>query len=126
QLKKFTQDGPDLSYDFFTRAQYLHALASGDAGPLQLAHQLLLDEGVPPLGLVHDLQNHDEITYQLVELKERENETFTVNGKKTTGKALREGMLHEMRERLAGPNISYTMLYRTEKNGLATTLPGFS
>ena len=125
QLKKFTQDGPDLSYDFFTRAQYLHALVNGDAGPLRLAHQLLLDEGVPPLGLVHDLQNHDEITYQLVELKEREDETFTVNGKKTTGKALRERMLREMRERLAGDAISYTMLYRSEKDGLATTFPGF-
>jgi trehalose synthase len=125
QLKKFTQDGPDLSYDFFTRAQYLHALVNGDAGPLRLAHQMLLDECVPPLGLVHDLQNHDEITYQLVELKERENETFTVNGKKTTGKALRDGMLREMRERLAGDAITYTMLYRSEKDGLATTFPGF-
>ena len=125
QLKKYTQDGPDLSYDFFTRAQYLHALVNGDAGPLRLAHQMLLEEGVPPLGLVHDLQNHDEITYQLVELKEREDETFTVNGKKTTGKALREGMLREMRERLAGDAISYTMLYRSEKDGLATTFPGF-
>lgn len=125
QLKKFTQDGPDLSYDFFTRAQYLHALVNGDAGPLRLAHQMLLDENVPPLGLVHDLQNHDEITYQLVELKEREDETFTVNGKKTTGKALRDGMLREMRERLSGDAISYTMLYRSEKDGLATTFPGF-
>jgi maltose alpha-D-glucosyltransferase/alpha-amylase len=86
---------------------------------------MLLDEGVPALGLVHDLQNHDEITYQLVELKEREDETFTANGKKTTGKALREGMLREMRERLAGDAISYTMLYRLEKDGLATTFPGF-
>ena len=98
---------------------------NGDAGPLRLAHQMLLDEGVPPLGLVHDLQNHDEITYQFVELKERENETFTVNGKTTTGNALRDGMLREMRERLAGDAISYTMLYRSEKDGLATTFPGF-
>ena len=34
-------------------------------------------------------------------------------------------MLREMRERLAGDAISYTMLYRTEKDGLATTFPGF-
>ena len=87
---------------------------------------MLLDEGVPPLGLVHDLQNHDEITYQLVELKEREDETFTVNGKKTTGKASRWGAPREMRERLAGDAISYTMLYRPEKDGLATTFPGSS
>jgi trehalose synthase len=125
RLKKFTQEGSDLSYDFFTRAQYLHALVNGDAGPLRLAHRMLLDEGVSPLGLVHDLQNHDEITYQLVELKEREDETFVVSGKKTTGKALRERMLSEMRERLAGDAIPYTKLYRSEKDGLATTFAGF-
>ncbi len=34
-------------------------------------------------------------------------------------------MLREMRARLAGDAISYTMLYRTEKDGLATTFPGF-
>ena len=39
-----------------------------------------------PVTLVHDLQNHDEITYQLVELEHRKDETFTVGGEKVTGK----------------------------------------
>src|SRR5262249_23096032 len=67
-LKMFTRDGPDLSYDFFTRAQYLHALLTGDAAPLRQSFGFLLEAGVDPVTLVHDLQNHDEITYQLVEL----------------------------------------------------------
>src|SRR5439155_12253284 len=96
QLRKYTQDGPDLSYDFFTRAQVLHALVNGDAGPLRLAHRHLQAAGVEPIGLVHDLQNHDEITYQLVELKEWEKEAFTVNGRQVAGGELREAMLREM------------------------------
>jgi trehalose synthase len=124
-LKKFTKDGPDLSYDFFTRAQVLHALLSGDAAPLRQAYGFLLDAGVDPGTLVHDLQNHDEITYQLVELDHRKDETFTLNGKKATGKEIREGMLRLMRERAAGAAAPHNKLYRPEKDGVATTFPGF-
>jgi hypothetical protein len=121
QLRKYTEHGSDLSYDFFTRAQVLHALVDGDAGPLRLAYRQLQEAGVEPIGLVHDLQNHDEITYQLVELNERQKEVFSVNGRQVTGKELREQMLEQMRTKLAGEAVPYTMLYRSEKDGLATT-----
>jgi trehalose synthase len=124
-LKLFTRNGPDLSYDFFTRAQCVHALLTGDAGPLRLAFQLLKDADIQPLTLVHDLQNHDEITYQLVELDYRKDEEFTVNGRKVTGKALREEMLRAMRERAAGPAAPYNRLYRPEQDGVATTFAAF-
>src|SRR5262249_11330640 len=86
ELKNFTRNGPDFSYDFFTRAQYLHALLTGDAAPLRQAFGFLLAAGVGPGTLVHDLQNHDEITYQLVELDDRRDETFTLRGVKETGR----------------------------------------
>jgi trehalose synthase len=126
ELKKYTQNGPDLSYDFFTRAQCLHALLTGDATLLRQAYGFLLDAKVEPVGLVHDLQNHDEITYQLVELDHRKDEEFTVGGKKVTGKQLRERMLQEMREKAAGDAAPHNRLYRPEKDGVATTFAAFA
>jgi trehalose synthase len=124
-LKKFTEHGPDLSYDFVTRAQVLHALLTGDAGPLRLAFRWMLEAGAQPGGFVHDLQNHDEITFQLVEPEHRKDQTLQVGGKKMTGKELREGILQAMRTKVAGDAAPYNRLYRPEKDGVATTFPGF-
>jgi maltose alpha-D-glucosyltransferase/alpha-amylase len=124
-LKTYTEHGPDLSYDFFTRAQCLHALLMEDATMLRQAFQFLLDADVQPIGLVHDLQNHDEITYQLVELDARGDELFQINGQEVTGRKLREQMLREMREKTAGERVSHNKLYRTEKDGVATTFAGY-
>src|SRR5204863_197311 len=74
ELKPFLEHGPDLSYDFVTRAQMVHALLTRDAGLLRQAYGFLLASEVPCGRLVHDLQNHDEITYQLVELDFRKAE----------------------------------------------------
>src|SRR5262249_15111702 len=123
--KRYTKNGPDLSYDFFTRAQCLHALLTGDATPLRQAFGFLLEAGVDPGSLVHDLQNHDEITYQLVELDHRADETFTLRGEKVTGRQLRERLLREMRAKAAGDAAPYNRLYRPEKDGVATTFAGF-
>jgi maltose alpha-D-glucosyltransferase/alpha-amylase len=124
-LKKFTANGPDLSYDFVTRAQCLHALLSGDAGPLRLSFRWMLEAGAQPVGFVHDLQNHDEITYQLVEPEHRKDRVLAVGGRKLTGKELREGMLALMRKKVAGEAAPYNRLYRPEKDGVATTFAGF-
>jgi trehalose synthase len=125
ELKTFTEHGPDLSYDFFTRAQCLHALLMEDATVLRQSFQFLLDADVQPISLVHDLQNHDEITYQLVELDARGDEEFQIHGKKVFGRQLREKMLSEMREKAAGDRAPHNKLYRPEKDGLATTFAGF-
>jgi maltose alpha-D-glucosyltransferase/alpha-amylase len=124
-LKQFTASGPDLSYDFATRAQALHALLTGDAGPLRLAFRWLLEAGVQPVGFVHDLQNHDELTFQLTEPEGRKDETFTVGGRKLTGRQLKDEMLAAMRSKAAGAAAPYNHLYRPEKDGLATTFAGF-
>src|SRR5262249_7228109 len=112
-------------YDFFTRAQCLHALLTGNAAPLRLAYRHLHEAGVPLVRLVHDLQNHDEITYQLVELDHRKDEAVTVGGVKVTGGELRERLLREMREKAAGPAAPHNKLYRPEKDGVATTFAAF-
>jgi maltose alpha-D-glucosyltransferase/alpha-amylase len=125
ELKKYTESGPDLSYDFTTRAQVLHALLTGDAGPLRLSFRWMLEAGVQPVAFVHDLQNHDEITFQLTEPEGRKDETFAVGGRKLTGKQLKDEMLAAMRSKAAGEAAPYNHLYRPEKDGLATTFPGF-
>ena len=124
-LKKYTAHGPDLSYDFTTRTQALHALLTGDAGPLRLAFRWMLEAGVQPVAFVHDLQNHDEITFQLTEPEGRKDEMFTVGGRKLTGGQLKEEMLSAMRSKAAGPAAPYNRLYRPEQDGLATTFAGF-
>src|SRR5262249_5138038 len=101
------------------------ALLAADAGPLRLAYRWMLDAGYQPVAFVHDLQNHDEITYQLVEPEHRKDKTFEVNGKKMTGKELREGMLKLLGGKQAGKAAPYSRLYRPERDGVATTFTGF-
>lgn len=125
QLKAFMKEGPDLTYNFVTRAEGLHALLMGDADLLREAYRYLLQNEVPLLRLVHDLQNHDELTFQLVPLGDRGDENFQFRGKTVKGKAVREQVLMEMRTKASGQAAPYNLLYRPEKDGLATTFPGF-
>jgi trehalose synthase len=125
ELKTFTEHGPDLSYDFVTRAQCVHALLTQDAAPLRQAFQFLMDADIQPLSLVHDLQNHDEITYQLVELDARGEEVFELNGQEITGRQLRDRLLSEMRDLALSERGKGSRLYRSERDGLATTFTGF-
>jgi maltose alpha-D-glucosyltransferase/alpha-amylase len=125
QLRPFAENGPDLSYDFFTRTQLVHSLLTGDASLLRQAYQWLQESDVPLVSLVHDLQNHDEITYQLVEFNHRADERFTLHNKPQTGREIREEILATMRREAAGAKAPYNLLYRPQKDGLATTFAGF-
>ena len=125
QLKVFMRHGSDLSYDFFTRAQVVHSLLIADASLLRQAYHFLRDADVELVSLVHDLQNHDEITYQLVELDSRGDDTLTINGEQVLGRQLRQRVLQRMRDQAAGESAPYNHLYRAERDGLATTYAGF-
>jgi maltose alpha-D-glucosyltransferase/alpha-amylase len=123
QLKQFAPNGPDLSYDFFTRAECLYALINGDVLPLRLGHHFLLDAGVQAGTLVHDLQNHDEITFQLFELGSHGD--FQYEGQNLNGGNLKNKVLDTMRSSVAGAAAPYNMLYRPVQDGVATTYAGF-
>jgi trehalose synthase len=84
----------------------------------------LLRQGISHGRLIHDLQNHDEITYQLIPLGSR-GDIDLGNGEKTTGKDLKEKILNEMRSGVDGDKAPYNKLYRPEKDGIATTFAGF-
>lgn len=121
QLKTYTKNGPDLSYDFFTRAQNLHPLITGDVLPLRLAHSVLLQNGVQAGTLVHDLQNHDEITFQLIDLASEP--TITLDGQTYNGPQLKQQILQQMQSSVGA--APYNKLYRPQKDGIATTFAGF-
>jgi trehalose synthase len=120
-LKEFAPEGADMSYDFFTRAQALYALIDGDALPLRLAHHFLLEAGIPSNTLVHDLQNHDEITFQMFELGSHGD--FDFEGETLNGEDLKEDILDTMRSTVG--SMSYNHLYRPGEDGVATTYAGF-
>ncbi len=65
-IKNTAQRGADLSYDFVNRPAYHHALATADTEFLRLTLNIALENGLQPISLVHALQNHDELTYELV------------------------------------------------------------
>jgi trehalose synthase len=124
-VKQYLAEGADFSYDFFTRTEGLHALLTGDAELLRQSYALLLAHHLQPLRLVHDLQNHDEITYQLVGLDALGDETVQFHGRPIAGKKLREQILDEVRSKAAGDAAPYNLLYRPTKDGVATTYCGF-
>src|SRR6201999_2014522 len=65
-IKAMGESGADLSYDFVTRPAYHHALVTGDTEFLRLTLNLSRGMGIDPASLVHALQNHDELTHELV------------------------------------------------------------
>ena len=78
----------DLSYDFVNRPAYHHALATGDTEFLRLTLNIGLESGLQPISLVHALQNHDELTYELVHFDgPHADDLFPFRGEQLTGGA---------------------------------------
>ena len=69
-IKNTSERGADLSYDFVNRPAYHHALATGDTEFLRLTLRLAQRPGSRRPRLVHALQNHDELTYELVHFRD--------------------------------------------------------
>jgi trehalose synthase len=115
-----SQDGADLSYDFVNRPAYHHALATGDSEFLRLTLRTSLELGVDPASLVHALQNHDELTYELVHWSSGHRDTvFPYRGGEITGGELGDSVRNELRQHLTGANAPYNLVFTT--NGIACT-----
>ena len=119
-MKTLSEFGPDLSYDFVNRPAYHHALATGRTEFLRLMLRTSLEIGVEPVGLVHALQNHDELTYELVHFWTiHKNDTYTYHGKEYTGAKLRERIKKELADKVMGTHGSYNLPFT--ENGIACT-----
>ena len=112
--------GADLSYDFVNRPAYHHALATGDTEFLRLTLRTSLELGVDPASLVHALQNHDELTYELVHWATgHRDDLYTYKGAEITGGELAESVRRDLCEHLTGPRAPYNLIFTT--NGIACT-----
>lgn len=119
-IASMSQGGADLSYDFVTRPAYHHALLTGDTEFLRLMLKTMHDYGIDPASLIHALQNHDELTLELVHFWTlHANDTYTFGGQSWTGELLREHLRTVMYERLTGDHAPYNLRFVT--NGVACT-----
>ena len=123
-IKATSESGPDLSYDFITRPAYHFALVTADTEFLRLTLRLAMEIGVDQASLVHALQNHDELTYELVHFAAgHKTDVFELNGQEMTGAEVAEHVQQTLRERLTGPETPYNALFTT--NGIACTTASF-
>jgi trehalose synthase len=119
-IKKTSERGADLSYDFVNRPAYAHALATGDTEFLRLTLNAALRHGLQPVRLVHALQNHDELTYELVHFAmSHKDDLFRFRGSELTGGELAVRIRTELIERLTGEAAPYNAIFTT--NGIAST-----
>ena len=119
-IAAMSHGGADLSYDFITRPAYHHALMTGDTEFLRLMLKTMRDYQIDPASLIHALQNHDELTLELVHFWTlHAKDTYTFAGKSWTGETLREHLRATMYERLTGSNAPYNLRFVT--NGVACT-----
>lgn len=119
-LKTMASGGADLSYDFVNRPAYHHAIATQDVSFLQLTLNLAHLYKIEPTSLVHALQNHDELTYELVHFDSRhKDDIYDFRGSKIDGTELTKIIRTELRQQLTGKNAPYNLLFT--ENGLACT-----
>ncbi len=119
-IKSMGASGADLSYDFVNRPAYHHALVTGDTEFLRLTLNTALQMGIDPVSLVHALQNHDELTHELVHFSTvHRDDTFTFGGEEIRGCELAEQVRQTLNTRLSGVRAPYNRLFTT--NGIACT-----
>jgi trehalose synthase len=112
--------GSDLSYDFINRPAYQHALATADSEFLRLTLRTTLESDVDPASLVHALQNHDELTYELVHWSAgHRDDLYTYKGHEITGEQLGNTIRADLTQALTGPQAPYNLVFTT--NGIACT-----
>ena len=119
-IKSGSERGADLSYDFVNRPAYHHAMATGDTEFVRLTLRLGSEMGVEPVSLVHALQNHDEMTYELVHFETLHAEDrFGFRGQQLSGHELAVTVRGELLEHLNGDAHPYNLTFT--QNGIAST-----
>ncbi len=119
-IAAMSHGGADLSYDFITRPAYQHALLMGDTEFLRLMLREMHSQGIDPGSLIHALQNHDEMTLELVHFWTlHAHDSYLFQGQTFPGSILREHIREQMYERLAGEHAPYNLKFVT--NGVSCT-----
>lgn len=119
-MKSMATGGADLSYDFVSRPGYHHALVTGDVEFLRLMLLEAKKYAIDPVSLVHAMQNHDELTYELVHFwSVHKDDDYSYQGKSVKGSQLRDTVQAELRDVLTGKGAPYNQPYT--ENGIACT-----
>src|SRR5690606_4159101 len=122
-IKANSDFGADLSYDFINRPAYHHALATGDTEFLQLMLRLTLEMCIDPASLVHALQNHDELTSELVHFWTlHEDDEYELQGSIVKGGKLHKIIQQQLHKAMIGQKSTYNQTFT--ENGLACTTVG--
>ncbi len=120
-IKSSAERGADLSYDFVNRPAYHHALATGDTEFLRLTLNLAMAMKIDPASLVHALQNHDEMTYELVHFETlHKDDAFAFRGREISGHELAVAVRQDLIDTLTGESAPYNATFT--QNGIASTL----
>jgi trehalose synthase len=92
----------------------------GDTEFLRLTLRLALELGIDSASLVHALQNHDELTHELVHFATKhKDDVYRYGGEEITGGALAERVRGDLCAGLTGPGTPYNRTFTT--NGIACT-----
>ncbi len=119
-IKTMGESGADLSYDFINRPAYHHALVTGDTEFLRLTLGTARRLGINSASLVHGLQNHDELTHELVHFSTRHrDDVYPLGGEELAGHELADRVRADLCGRLTGPSAPYNLTFTT--NGIACT-----
>jgi trehalose synthase len=119
-IASMSHGGADLSYDFINRPAYHHALVTGNTEFLRMMLRTVHEYNIDPASLIHALQNHDELTLELVHFWTlHAHDTYSFGGQSWPGENLREHIRSTMYERLTGENAPYNLRFVT--NGVACT-----
>jgi trehalose synthase len=123
-IKTMANIGADLSYDFINRPSYHHAFAVADTEFLRLTLRSAHEFGIDPASLVHALQNHDDLTYELVHFWTlHKDDTYNFRDVDIKGSELRELIRKELQQHATGKQAGYNLLFTT--NGIACTTASF-
>jgi trehalose synthase len=102
-IAAMSQGGADLSYDFITRPAYHHALVTGNTEFLRLMLTTARETRIDQASLIHALQNHDELTLELVHFWTRHaGDLYRLDGHAYTGSDLRAAIRTTVYSRLSG------------------------
>jgi len=95
-------------------------LMTGDTEFLRLMLRTMHEYKIDPASLIHALQNHDELTLELVHFwTTHETDFYTFQGQNRQGGNLRTLIRETMYERLTGAHAPYNLRFVT--NGVACT-----
>ncbi len=123
-IKTMAGIGADLSYDFINRPSYHHALAVSDTEFLRLTLRAAHEFGIDPASLVHAMQNHDDLTYELVHFwTQHKDDDYDFRDTTLKGSQLRDLIRKEMNDKVIGKAAPYNLPFTT--NGIACTSVSF-